>query len=477
MFRRKFFPALIVLFIFTGLPAARAADLHQELARLLATPCLEEGTVGLRVVDISSGRVLFDHQGDRLLTPASNVKLITAAAALSTLGPSYTFPTEVFADHLPASGTLVGNLYLKGHGDPALVTEELWLMARELKYLGISRIDGDLVADDSLMARDQVVRWNAGERSRAYAAGPDALSLNFNTVTVRIDAAPRPGKRPRIQIDPESSELTLDNRATTGSPTSRNSLTLEVIPVGAREILRARGSVPQETTGLRVYRSIRHPALYTARVYARLLREVGISLRGRVRRGVVPPGARLLYTHHSKPLALIVRDMDKWSNNFIAEQLLRTMGGQVYGEPGTREKGLQVEKDFLSGIGIRPGEYRLEDGSGLSERNRLSAAQLVAVLTAAYRDFSLQAEFLSSLGFPGVDGVVVRRFADFPAPGRLRIKTGSLEGVRALSGYAARKGEILAFSFLFNGSSCSSRTMERIELRLAAILAGTTRDR
>jgi D-alanyl-D-alanine carboxypeptidase/D-alanyl-D-alanine-endopeptidase (penicillin-binding protein 4) len=218
---------------------------------------------------------------------------------------------------------------------------------------------------------------------------------------------------------------------------------------------------------------VEEPALYTGRVFAKLLTEAGIALRGRVRRGTVPPDARLLYTHRSKPLSLILQDMNKWSNNFIAEQLLRTLGKESYGSPGTREKGLRVVQNYLGGIGIPADSYQLDDGSGQSRGNRLSAAELVSVLEAMAHNSPWQAEFMASLGLWGMDGVVERRFSASPARGLLRVKTGTLEGVAALSGYArSTEGKVRAFSLLWNGTSCSSVDLDALQAGLAAILAG-----
>jgi len=464
-----------LFFILLLLTPARAADLTQDLARLLSTPCLKQGEVGLRVTEVSSRKVLFDAGGDKPLIPASNVKIVLAAAALSALGPTYSHKTEILSERPPSSaGVISGNLYLKGYGDPVLVSEQLWLLARVLKRLGVAEIRKDLIADDTWMAHDSLpYDWNPEEKSRAYAAKPGALSLNFNSVEVTVEAAGKRGAPPRVRVDPESSHLEIDNQATTETQGTGKPLRVQVTSAGNREILEVRGSVSPGAGRSSFYRSIEQPALYTARTFAKFLEEMGISLRGTVRQGTVPPEARVLYTHRSKPLSLILQDMNKWSNNFIAEQLLRTLGSELYGSPGTREKGLRVMREYLAGIGLPSDSYRLQDGSGLSRENRLSAAGLVSVLRAMYHNFSVQAEFLASLGLLGVDGVVERRFSSSPARGRLRVKTGSLQGVKALSGYGeSRAGEILAFSFLWNGSSCSPGDLDEIQARLAAVLAG-----
>jgi D-alanyl-D-alanine carboxypeptidase/D-alanyl-D-alanine-endopeptidase (penicillin-binding protein 4) len=475
MAQRRVLAIHFALLFLIPLTPAGAADLHQDLSRLLEMPCLKKGEVGLRVAEVDTGKVLFDAGGEKPLIPASNVKLVLAAAALSTLGPTYSYATEILSDGpLSAAGILRGNLYLKGYGDPVLVSEQLWLLARGLKHLGISEIRKDLIADDSTMAQDPLLyEMNPEETSRAYTAKPGGLSLNFNTVQVMVEPAKRRGDSPRVQLDPDSNHLTIDNKATTEPSGTGSPLRIRILASDHREVLQVRGSVSLGAGRVSLYRSVDEPALYTARVFAKFLAEAGISLRGGVRRGTAPPEARLLYTHRSKPLSLIIQDMNKWSNNFIAEQLLRTLGKELHGSPGTREKGLRVLQDYLAAIGISADSYQLQDGSGLSRENRLSAAELVFVLRAMAHDSPWQAEFMASLGLLGMDGVVERRFSASPARGLLRVKTGTLQGVAALSGYAGpTEGRVLAFSLLWNGSSCSSGDVDEVQARLATILAG-----
>jgi len=452
-----------------------AAELNQDLPHLLEMACLKKGEVGLRVADADTGKVLYDAGGEKLLIPASKVKLVLAAAALSALGPTYSYPTEILSDGpLSATGSFEGNLYLKGYGDPVLVSEQLWLIVRALKHLGISEIRKDLVADDSTMAQDSLLyERNPEETSRAYTAKPGGLSLNFNTVQVMVDPARTRGAPPRVELDPDSPHLEIDNKATTEPSGTGNPLQIRVLASDHQEILQLTGAVPLGAGRVSLYRSIDQPALYTGRVFAKFLAEARISLRGSVRQGTVPPDARLLYTHRSKPLSLIIQDMNKWSNNFIAEQLLRTLGKELHGSPGTREKGLRALQDYLAAIGISADSYHLEDGSGLSRGNRLSAAELVSVLRAMGHNSPWQAEFMASLGLLGMDGIVERRFSASPARGLLRVKTGTLPGVAALSGYArSTEGKVLAFSLLWNGTSCSSGDLDQVQARLAAILAG-----
>jgi D-alanyl-D-alanine carboxypeptidase/D-alanyl-D-alanine-endopeptidase (penicillin-binding protein 4) len=238
------------------------------------------------------------------------------------------------------------------------------------------------------------------------------------------------------------------------------------------------GSIPFDGTTQIYYRSITEPWRYLATALAEELRRQGVVLRGRLREGVVPQGAEEILVFESKPLARIVQDLNKMSNNFVAEMILKTMGAQVFGPPGTFDKGLSVVRRELSSMGLRPGTYQLVDGSGLSESNRLSPRQLTTVLKAMWQDFSLRPEYVVSLAVMGLDGSVEERLAQSPARQRLRVKTGHLKGVSALSGYAvAADGIELAFSILVNNSTCGRRQMERIQDQAALIITGTPASR
>jgi D-alanyl-D-alanine carboxypeptidase/D-alanyl-D-alanine-endopeptidase (penicillin-binding protein 4) len=190
-----------------------------------------------------------------------------------------------------------------------------------------------------------------------------------------------------------------------------------------------------------------------------LLEREGVHIGGRPRLGLTPPTAREVYVHQSRPLYRIIDDLHKFSNNFIAEQVLKTLGAEVYGPPGTWSKGLAVVADVLEEFGIKRGSYSLADGSGLSRLNRLSPVLLVTVLRQMANDFRVQPEYMASLRTPDAKGSVGLRFrgADFGA--RARVKTGALDDVSALAGYVGRSdGELVAFAVLMNGPFCS---MER----------------
>jgi D-alanyl-D-alanine carboxypeptidase/D-alanyl-D-alanine-endopeptidase (penicillin-binding protein 4) len=199
------------------------------------------------------------------------------------------------------------------------------------------------------------------------------------------------------------------------------------------------------------YRRVAHPDLYAGYAFRELLARRGIKLTGKVVRMPAPPGARALVTHYSAPLGVLVRDVNKRSNNFMAEQVLKTLGAETGGKPGTWQKGTDAVARFLDGLGIPAGQYKMTNGSGLYDSNRFSPAQLVGLLRTAYRDFRFAADFVGSLALAGADGTIGHRMEGGQAERFVRAKTGTLAGVSCLSGYAGAPGKMpLAFSILMN---------------------------
>jgi D-alanyl-D-alanine carboxypeptidase/D-alanyl-D-alanine-endopeptidase (penicillin-binding protein 4) len=221
-----------------------------------------------------------------------------------------------------------------------------------------------------------------------------------------------------------------------------------------------------------------HPSLFTAYTLRQLLERRGITLDKPVRVAAAPaPGLRVLATHESAPLAVVVQELNKRSNNFMAEQTLRTLGAEIIGRPGTWDKGLEAVGRYLANVGIKRGAYQMTNGSGLYDSNHFSAEQLTTILRAMSRDFRLSAEFLSSLAVAGTDGTIAHRMAGTPAERYVRAKTGTLASVSCLSGFAGSPGHVpLVFSILINditNASEARKTQDRAaELLVAYLEAG-----
>ena len=431
------------------------AVFQARVRRAVKRQCARPGRLGLYVRSVSTAQTLYSHNAAARRIPASNVKLFTAAAALARLGPDYRFATDFYAKGKVRDGVVRGDIYLKGYGDPLFVHEKMRDLVRRLKLRGVRRIEGDLVADDSFFDRKKHGRgWRVGRSIRPYLAPHGALSLNFGLANVLVAPGERVGGPALVNLEPPSRALRLQAKVKT-SRGRRLRIRLGRRRSKGMDVVQVSGWFPAGNRMRRYRVPVTDPTAFTAGAVAVELKRQGIALKGGIRRAATPPEAKLLARNLSPPLSEVVRGLNKFSNNFVAEQVLKTMGAEAHGAPGTAEKGLRVMRDFLISIGVSAKEIVLADGSGLSRMNRASPRALATLLEAAHNDFRLRPEFMASLAVFGVDGTVKKRRRRGVDSRRVRVKTGVLNGVRAFSGYAAaRNGEILAFSVLMNGNAC-----------------------
>ena len=441
-------------------------QLQAEIETVLDDPLLAPSNVGIKVVSVTTGEVLYDAAADKLYHPASTMKLLTAATALVKLKPNYRFHTTLYAEGI--EGVRVrGNVYLKGRGDPLLAIEDLVDMVETLVQSGVKEIDGDIVVNDTYfddVAKGKGWMWDDGPIG-GYYSHQSALTINHNGVTVIVSPGAEIGEPVRVQLDPPTKYLKVVNDAVTVAASVGTTLLVErqTEPVPAN-VLTIRGFMPISQEKVRRHVDIVNPTLFCGTLFKEALARKGISIQGVIRLGMVPDGASEIAVHTSPPLSLIVRRMNKRSDNLIAELLLKTIGAETTGPPGTSGKGLQVINEFLSETGIVTTQSTLADGSGVSRYNLLSASMLTDLLVYMFQDFSVMPEYLMSLPIAGVDGTLSWRMKDSEAEGVLRAKTGTMRGVTTLAGYAMTADrEILAFAMLMShyvGSSNPRRALQ-----------------
>jgi serine-type D-Ala-D-Ala carboxypeptidase/endopeptidase (penicillin-binding protein 4) len=452
--------------------AAATRELDAALHAVVSASPLDGARTGILVSDVETGQVLFSRDPDALLNPASNVKLVTTAAALARLGPEFRFDTEFYVDG-SASDAAARALYVKGKGDPSLVTERLWAIAGDLYHLGIRRV-GDVVIDDSYFDGERLgPGFDQETGDKSYLAPTGAASLNWNTIAVHVAPGDRRGGKARVELEPASDLFDVDVRATTVAAGTRRKLVVSSVQAHARQRIIVDGRIPQDSRLQTVWRRIDDPALYLGATLRRLLELRGVKFAGKVRRGAVPQGARLLHVAQSDSLGEVVRRLNKTSNNFVAEQVLETLGAQLKGTPGSWPKGVAAVEEFLAELGIPRGGYVMKNGSGLNDTNRFSARQLVTILRAMWARFPVHAEYVVSLPVAGRDGTIRWRMEGTEAAGRLRAKTGTLESVTTLSGYVETAGHrTLAFAILVNDfagrASAATRAVDALGAALAA---------
>lgn len=454
---------------------AAEARLQQMLAEILRSPELGDADVGVHVRSLADGRTVFERNSSKLFNPASNVKLVTTAAALAYLGPSYRFKTIAYRDRAMQGGVVQGNLYIKGFGDPTLTDEQLFGFVNEIALGGISEIRGDLVVDDSFF--DDVYEgpgWEQELSDRSYAPSMGAFAINFGTFTVRVLPGDSVGADARVKLWPDVPSIEVTSTAVTQGAGSRSRIWVGTSRGdGGKVLVNVRGGVSAgETQGATFYRRAYHPTLYAGEHLKNMLEMRGVKIKGKVRRGALNRSGVPVATHFSRPLAEVVSVLNKFSNNFIAEQILKTLGAELRGEPGSWQKGADVLAQFLHEVGVPPGSFVLGNGSGLNDINRLTPEQITRMLDAMFARFEVAPEFIASLAVAGASGTINSRFANSPAVARLRAKTGSLTGVSALSGYVVSKdGEIFAFSVMMNGYTGRTRSMWKVQDRIGNTLA------
>lgn len=467
---------LVGLVTTEGRAQAPARGLQTELSHILESPELREAMAGVHVRDLRNNRTLFSHNGQRLFNPASNMKLLTSAASLWFLGANYKFRTEVRRDRELKDGVLNGNLYFKGYGDPTLTTEQVFGFVNQIALKGIREVKGDVIVDDTFF--DQVFEgpgWDQEIGDHAYAAPIGALSFNFNTFEVHTTAGDNVGDPVHVAIWPDVPSIEVVSSARTRGKGSRARLWTGTSRQANDNIrVTVRGSLAINDVWGSVKRSrVHNPTLFAGQMLERMLQMRGIKVKGRLRfrempkRGTVP-----VLTHFSAPLAEIVSTLNKYSNNFMAEQILKTLGAELSEEQGSWKTGSKAIADFLAEVGVDGDQMVLANGSGLNDVNRVTPEQITQVLQAMYKRFEVQPEFVASLAVAGLSGTIHSRFEDSPAQSRLRAKTGSLTGVSALSGYVeTQDGAILAFSVMMNDYQGRARTMWRIQDAIGIALA------
>jgi D-alanyl-D-alanine carboxypeptidase/D-alanyl-D-alanine-endopeptidase (penicillin-binding protein 4) len=429
---------------------AGTPPLNRYLMGILSQEVPPNVAVSIQVADLESGKILMERNADTPLVPASTMKVVTSAAALQVLNPDFTFVTDVLAEGLKSASA--GTLFLKGYGDPYLVNEELFALTRSVRERGLQEVRGNIVVDDSYFLPEPPLDENEKLGARSYHAPYSALSLNFNSIKVTVTPGSRPGKPATVTLDPESGYASVKGTVKTvaGDRSGSVSISKEPRPDGG-EFIVVQGEIGSNATPKGRYVNVTHPSLYTGEVFKAFLAKEGVKVEGRVVRGTVPSTAASYYEFHSRPLGSIVYWLNKFSNNFMAEQIGMTMGAAVYGAPGTREKGLAVIRRYLQSCGVNESCYSLSEASGLSRHNRLSASALVRVLLEAHRDFAYNAEFEASLGVAGADGTLKEKFSEPALRRKIRGKTGTLRGVNALTGYAVSKdGRRFAFAVIAN---------------------------
>lgn len=431
--------ASLALLLCFALPVAAepGTALPDRVERALIQHKLPRGSFSAFVQQVGAAEPLLVVNADVPRNPASVIKLVTTFAALEALGPAYQWRTDAYADGRIEDGVLEGDLILKGHGDPYLLTERLWLLQRALRHQGIRQVNGDLVIDNTWFAHEEYDPGAFdGEEYRAYNVLPDALLVNFQAVNFIFRPEPRHG-RVQVLADPTLPNVDIQNdmrmfKGDCNSP--RNAINMAVRNEGEVPRVVFTGNLANNCSEFQLLRSILDGPTYAYGAFLGLWEEQGGAITGGLRLGAAPAGKQPLVRFESPPLAEIIRPVNKFSNNVMTRQIFLTLGAEKFGPPGTLDKGRQAVAEALRRRGLNFPELVMGNGAGLARDTRISARSLGELLLAAW-DSPFRAEFQASLSVAGVDGTTQRRFRRDPMAGQMHLKTGTLRDVTAIAGY------------------------------------------
>ncbi|MFN2493577.1 MAG: D-alanyl-D-alanine carboxypeptidase/D-alanyl-D-alanine-endopeptidase [Pyrinomonadaceae bacterium] len=454
------------------------SELQLRISEILRKPELAPATIGIKVASVETGRVLFETNSNKLLRPASNMKLYTVAAALDRLSPDYRFVTSVYARSKPdAAGIVHGDLTIYGRGDPSIAArfnngnyfKGIDELAARIIAAGVKRVEGDLVGDETYFVGPQYGSgWEWDDLTWWYGAEVSSLTVNDNALDLSVKPGNQPGVPALVTTGPPDPLLTVTNRVVTGPRGTKRDIT--IYRGLASDVLELHGSIPLDDRGFSGGIGISRPALLFIYLLRASLAQQGVTISGRSRTvapSVVPVGSNggsstgstmqlELTTMSSPPLSVVAAHTLKPSQNLYTELILRTLGVAPPVKPESlpnrtsEAAGIEVVRTFLREAGVDPITLVLNDGSGLSRGDMITADATVKLLSYMRRHRHATA-FRDALPIAGIDGTLRNRLKGTPAENNLRAKTGTLSSASSLSGFVRdAAGEELVFSIIVN---------------------------
>lgn len=445
---------LILAVLYTFL-LSYANPLREEIESLTKDQSVD---VGIYVESLATKSFKFALKDKQPFIPASNQKILTTASAIINLTPDYRFKTQILTDGFVKDGVLKGNLYLKGGADPSLSYEDLKSFADYLKQIGILKIEGDIIGDNSFFLEEgRGHGWPEKDFEYCFTAPFSALSLNENCLRLELISDK---KRVSVKMYPDNEYYEIVNNLAISKKYSDYKVKVEgrkIYLTGyIKSLSKAEVSIPVE-----------NPSLHTTSAFYKMMKESGIKITGKYHLGKTPPNANTIITHKSQPLKEIIKKANKDSNNFYAEQIFRTLGKEILGK-GDTETSATVVINTLKKVGIDVSNIRIYDGSGLSKFNQLTPESIAKILSYMYNT-PYFFDFYQSLAVAGTDGTLKHRFKD--VKGKIYAKTGYIKGVKNLSGYIlSDNGEVYVFSILVNNLK-STEIANKIQESVCLILA------
>ena len=443
----------------------RIVRMQAALREIIQNGILRRMRVGVRVIEAKTGRLFYSARDATLMDPASNQKVLATTTALMRLGADWRFRTELTGLKPTPDGTIVGDVYLRGNGDPTFRSGDLDALANALVRRGVRTIAGAVVADPRRIGADEAIADAEGSDAEPVDATEDTppgklsprvpLVVNHGLMLIRVRPGAEPGAHAEVSTTPADPSFVIHNGAVTKAK-SRSRVTVRLSVNGSRIQIDVAGRVAAQHGGIVFRRRVPHQALYAASLMRASLQSAGITVRDDARVAPTPTQKAghvlpLLALHESAPLGILLRKINKDSDNDYAERVLEAAGAEVYGGAPTGDKGVRLLREVIGELGLPPGSYVPKNGSGLGHANRITADAMSTLLRTLYLDPRVGPEILQSLSVGGVDGTTRNRFKGTIAAERVRAKTGTLHGKSCLSGLVGDGSDVLAFSILVEG--------------------------
>ncbi len=466
----KYIFLVVIIFFITGCgitsPQLTTTNFKDKIDLILRDSIFDAAQVGIKVVSLKNNRVLYSKNEKLLLRPASNLKLITSAAALSFLKDTFQFRTEFYFDSLTSS------LFIKGSGNPLFTSEDIAKSVSQLKSNGLQQINGNVVGDISIFDSTQ---WGEGwmwdDEPFEYAAYNSPLTINNNCIKIITTPSNIIGGKLNIQTFPQTSFVNIINDGITSNSESPNNLNVTRKFYERSNDIVVKGNMKLNSSPDTTKLTVLHPEKYfVTLLYEELLRQ-GITIKGKPIISTIPNTAKLKYVHFQSIDSVLV-NFNKVSDNLTGENLLKLLGKELNKNIGTTKSGINNVYNFLNKIGIDTSKFLMVDGSGMSHYNLVTAEMYIKLLRAMYNDKNNFQLFYKSLPIGGVDGTLSNRMKNGNAFKNVHAKTGSIGGVSTLSGYVTTSNnDLLAFSIMMQNFIGSAKEYRNAQDKICEILS------
>lgn len=458
-----------ILFILIQL-LSKGNDLQTKVESILKKSISKNSIYSVTCYSTNHKKFIVEINSDVPLIPASTNKLITTGTALFNLGINFTINTEIYTDDVNLNnGIINGNIYLKGKGDPTITTATLDSLISSIKKQNIYKITGDIIIDDSFFEETfERNEWIEDENISVPLPPISSVTVNYNSITIKVSGSNKTNKKALIEDLKDIGYFKIVNKTKTSRRTTR--LSAFSTFTGTGEIITVTGTIRKNITRyLRVH--IKNPSAYVGYLLASLIKKHNIHFNGKIKKGITPKLVNLIAVHKT-PLIDFLKPINKNSNNFFAEHLFLIIGGEYSGGYGSPFDASQAINSFLKSIHIYNKDFNIVDGSGISRKNSISTRMLVNFLNHIYLTPGIFDEYYNSLSIPQIDGTLQNRISNLFPPGRMRAKTGTLNGVVSLAGYVvAKSGDLIIFAINFNYSKGNIYKIRQIQDDIIILIA------